>query len=227
MSRRTPSAASPHGKPSRRLCTRQRPRARTTLAGRCPSAVPGPNGGAGFGVSPGARWNLRLYLHTRRRVVTDPREGVVYGFLGTRIGAVGPDGYERSGRPNPQDEQYIHRIIWESVHGPIPAGLQIDHRNGVRSDNRIANLRLATPKENAAYALQAGSMRTGEASPFAKLTDAIVERIRKQAVRKTDAAWADELGVDRTTIRNARVGKTWRHVRPRPRMQSRRRPGAR
>lgn len=227
MSRRSPSAANPHGIPSQRLSTSRRPRARTTLAGRCPNAVPGPNGGAGFGVSPGARWNLRLYLHTRRRVVTDPREGVVYGFLGTRIGAAGPDGYERSGRRSPEDEQYIHRIIWESVHGPIPAGLQIDHRNGIRNDNRIANLRLATPQENVAYALRAGSMRRGESAPSAKLTDAIVGRIRKQAGRKKDAAWADELGVDRTTIRSARIGETWRHVKPRPRMQSKKRPRSR
>jgi len=167
MSHRNLSAANPHGKPSQRLKTRQRPRARTALADRCPSAVSGPNGGAGFGVSPDARWNLRLYLDAERRVVTDPREGAVYGWHGTRIGAVSSDGYMRTGRSRPQDEQYIHRIIWESVHGPIPAGLQIDHRNGVRSDNRIANLRLVTPQENVAYAVRAGSIRRGESAPSA------------------------------------------------------------
>lgn len=227
MSRRTPSAASPHGKPSVRLCANRRPRRRTTLAGRCPNAVPGPNGGAGFGVSPDARWNLRLYLDAERRVVTDPREGAVYGWHGTRIGAVSSDGYMRTGRTRPQDEQYIHRIVWESVHGPIPAGLQIDHRNGVRNDNRIANLRLVTPQENVAYAVRAGSIRRGESSPTAKLTDAIVGRIRKQAGRKADAAWADELGVTRSTIRSARIGQTWRHVRPCPRLRNRQRPRAR
>lgn len=42
-----------------------------------------------------------------------------------------------------------HRIIWEMVNGPIPKGLHIDHINGVKSDNRITNLRLATPSQNA------------------------------------------------------------------------------
>lgn len=41
-----------------------------------------------------------------------------------------------------------HRIIWEMHHGPIPDGLQLDHRNGVRHDNRLENLRLATPSQN-------------------------------------------------------------------------------
>ena len=41
-----------------------------------------------------------------------------------------------------------HRLIWEHVHGPIPAGMSIDHINGDRADNRISNLRLVTHQEN-------------------------------------------------------------------------------
>lgn len=41
-----------------------------------------------------------------------------------------------------------HRFAWESIHGPIPDGMQIDHINHIRDDNRIENLRLVTHSEN-------------------------------------------------------------------------------
>lgn len=41
-----------------------------------------------------------------------------------------------------------HRIIWEMHNGPIPPGMDIDHINGVRDDNRIENLRCVTPADN-------------------------------------------------------------------------------
>ena len=48
-----------------------------------------------------------------------------------------------------------HRVIWEQHNGPIPKGMQIDHINGIRNDNRIENLRLVTNQQNSFNQLKA------------------------------------------------------------------------
>lgn len=41
-----------------------------------------------------------------------------------------------------------HRIIWELFNGPIPEGMEIDHADHNRANNRIDNLRLVTRADN-------------------------------------------------------------------------------
>lgn len=43
---------------------------------------------------------------------------------------------------------YAHRIIWVMHHGPIPAGMQIDHIDGDGTNNMLNNLRMVSPSEN-------------------------------------------------------------------------------
>ena len=38
--------------------------------------------------------------------------------------------------------RHSHRIIWEMLEGKIPDGMEVDHINGIRNDNRIENLRV-------------------------------------------------------------------------------------
>ena len=42
----------------------------------------------------------------------------------------------------------VNRLIWKTFNSEIPEGLQVDHINSVRTDNRLENLQLLTPKEN-------------------------------------------------------------------------------
>jgi hypothetical protein len=66
---------------------------------------------------------------------------------GKRTGAKSKQGYLEIGV---HGEVWLgHRIVWEMFNGPINAGMHIDHLNGIRHDNRIENLRLASPIQNA------------------------------------------------------------------------------
>jgi hypothetical protein len=50
---------------------------------------------------------------------------------------------------------FAHRLVWLYVYGEYPEG-GIDHINRNKTDNRIANLRLATPAQNGANKTCAG-----------------------------------------------------------------------
>ena len=66
--------------------------------------------------------------------------------VGQVAGCVWSSGYRVI---NINGHQYLaHRLAWLYVHGVWPHR-NIDHRDGVRSNNRIANLRMATEGENA------------------------------------------------------------------------------
>ena len=53
--------------------------------------------------------------------------------------ANGHNGYIRISRDNVV--VYLHRWIWEQIFGSIPEGWEIDHINGIKTDNRLDNLR--------------------------------------------------------------------------------------
>lgn len=91
----------------------------------------------------------------------DPQAGTVTNGQGRTLGSRTSHGYTflsmRPASPGRGNQNvYAHRVIWQSVHGPVPDGLEVNHINGVKHDNRIANLELVTPSENVQHAVDTG-----------------------------------------------------------------------
>lgn len=66
--------------------------------------------------------------------------------VGDEAGSIGDKGYRVISIKN--RDYKAHQLAWFYMTGEWP-DRQIDHKNGVRADNRWANLRLATPLQNA------------------------------------------------------------------------------
>lgn len=136
----------------------------------------------------------------------DAERGVVIGKRGKPVGRVCSRGYVEVS--DGRNTYRAHRMIWQHMHGPIPAGMEINHKNGNKADNRIENLELVTRSENSLHAYRTGlSSRAGELNGRAKLDDAAVRVIR--ASQQKTSVLAAEFGVSVPTICHIRAGRTW------------------
>ncbi len=50
----------------------------------------------------------------------------------------------------------VHRLVTDAFLGPLPAGMERNHRSGAKDDNRLTNLEFVTHPENVRHALRLG-----------------------------------------------------------------------
>lgn len=100
-----------------------------------------------------------------------------------------------------------HRVVYESFNGPIPVGMQVNHINGIKTDNKISNLELVTPSENQVRRV---NLRRGEAVNTAKLK--IKDIIDIKASNTTTTELVSKYNISRSTVNKIRSGRSWKHV---------------
>lgn len=140
----------------------------------------------------------------------DAQAGIVYGARGRPV-SKRIKGYVYFSHPKKRTYITAHRLIWESVHGPIPVGMQINHINGVKHDNRLCNLELVTPSGNILHAYRTGLLSAkGEKNGRALLTANDVQEIRSS--NSSAHRLAEKFGVGIRTIKSIVSGRSWQHV---------------
>ena len=90
-----------------------------------------------------------------------------------------------------------HRLVWHVANGPIPNGLQINHINLDKQDNRLTNLELVTASQNIRHSYDNGRTipwsNTNEWRGKPKITESQRVEIRR---RRAQGATLKQIAAD-------------------------------
>jgi hypothetical protein len=88
------------------------------------------------------------------------------------VGHISRKGYRRVSlsKDNKNTNQTIHRLVIQSFIGDMPNKV-VNHKNGIKTDNRLENLEWVTISENTQHSFNNGLQihKKGLESPFAKM----------------------------------------------------------
>ncbi len=104
----------------------------------------------------------------------------------------------------------VHRIVLMTFRGASP--LEVNHKNGIKLDNRLDNLEYCTRSQNMKHAYKTGlKTNRGNKSPVRKLNEDQVKVIKYHDSRGPTAIAAD-YGVKKSCISAIKTGRAWSHV---------------
>lgn len=108
----------------------------------------------------------------------------------------------------------VHRLVALAFIKGESGRDKVNHKNGIKTDNRIENLEWLTHNENLQHARDIGLINlSGINSPAAKLCHSDVRDIRSLlALGQTKARIARRFNVSHTTIYDIARGARWAHV---------------
>ncbi len=108
--------------------------------------------------------------------------------------------------------QRLHRLVYQSFHGPIPAKMDVHHEDEIKTNNRLDNLRALTKQEHAKISPHS----RGEQHFNAILTEDDVRTIRREYQRGVRGsgyvALGRKLGFRSEYVRDVIKRGAWKHV---------------
>ncbi len=114
-----------------------------------------------------------------------------------------------------------HSLVMVAFVGPRPKGMEINHRDGERHNNRLPNLEYVTPTANNRDAVERYQHQTrlrhwaknGEHAPGAKYSAEIVREIRRRATTGiSQSSISRSMEIPIATVHQIVSRRSWRHI---------------
>lgn len=108
----------------------------------------------------------------------------------------------------------VHRLVALAFLGPCPDNMEVNHKDGVRTNCRADNLEYLTHSDNKKHGYAIGISRSskGETNGHHKLTENDVRELRRLSGRVSQRKLAKRYKVSQQVISKAILGQTWKHV---------------
>lgn len=85
----------------------------------------------------------------------------------------------------------LHQLVLSAFVGPCPTGMEVNHKNGIRDDNRLENLEYCTSSENTLHAVKLGTWPIGERrwnSKYSRSQADLVLELKDEGLRPAEIA---------------------------------------
>lgn len=109
------------------------------------------------------------------------------------------------------EHAYVHRLVLKSF--TADHGVQVNHKNGIRSDNRLENLEWCDAAENLTHACRVLGKRRGSHHWNTSITESdVLEMRHAHASGESVMSVTRRYDLSHATISRILNGRIWRHV---------------
>lgn len=120
------------------------------------------------------------------------------------------NGYEVVCLGGDNTNDFVHQLVLRAFVGQCPENHEACHNNGIRDDNRLANLRWDTRQSNMDDKQIHGTHNKGERNGMSRLKESVVRRIRD--AEGTTRQIADRFSVSQSMVSMIKNKKRWECV---------------